>query len=196
MFDPYKWLSDSAQRSALLIFFLLSVTLLIGMHSLDQTLITDAAPRGIVSFELAGSIEKVGQILKAWGPEGKIYAALSLGLDYLFLIVYALFISLACVRIARYFKLRFSFPATCGFVLGWAQFFAALLDAVENFALINLTFDSQRESWPIIARWCAMVKFGIVGAGLVFILTGTLIVLTLKSITIRKRKMLERLKKQ
>ncbi len=184
--DPFKWLSDSAHRSALLIFFLLSATLLTSMHSLDQTLITETAPRGIVSFELAGSIEKVGQILKEWGPEGKAYATLSLGLDYLFLIVYALFISLSCVRIARHFKLKFSFLAACGFILGWAQFLAALLDAIENFALINLAFDSRRESWPIIARWCAIVKFGIVAVGLVYILTGTLLILILKALKFRE----------
>jgi hypothetical protein len=90
MLDPYKWLSDSAQRSALLIFLLLSVTLLTGMHALDQTLITDAAPSGIVSFELAGNIKQAKQILEDWGPEGRIYAVLSLGLDFLFLIVLTL----------------------------------------------------------------------------------------------------------
>jgi hypothetical protein len=184
--DPFKWLSDSAQRSALLISFLLSLALLTGMYSLDQILITKTAPRGIVSFELAGSIEKVRQILKEWGPEGKAYATLSLGLDYVFLIVYALFISLFCVRIARHLKLRCSFLAAWGFGLGWAQFSAALLDAIENFALINLALDSQHESWPIIARWCALVKFGIVGTGLVYILAGTLFIFILNAIHSRK----------
>jgi len=184
--DPFKRLSDSTQRSALLIFLLLSVTLLAGMHSLDQRLITDVAPSGIVSFELAGNIKQAKQILKEWGPEGKVYAALSLGLDYLFLIVYALFISLACVLIARYFKLRIAFLAIWGFVLGWGQFFAALLDAIENLALIKLILESQREFWPIIARWCAVVKFGIVGAGLFYILTGTLLILILKVLNFRK----------
>jgi len=184
--DPFKWLAESTQRPALLIFFLLSVALLTGMHALDQSLITAAAPSGIVSFELAGSIEKAGQILKEWGPQGKAYATLSLGLDYLFLFVYALFISLSCVRIARYFKTRYSWLAVWGFGLGWAQFFAALLDASENFALINLAFGSQREYWPIIARWCALVKFGIVGAGLVYILTGTLLFLMRKAVNFRR----------
>ena len=178
--DPYKWLSDSAQRSALLVSFLLSLTLLTAMHSLDQALITQTAPRGIVSFELAGSIEKVRQILNEWGPKGKAYATLSLGLDYLFLIVYAVFISLSCVRIARRLKSRFSPAAAWGMVIGWAQFMAALLDIVENYALIKLAFGSQHASWPPIARWCAVVKFGIVGAGLMYILSGVLIILVLK----------------
>jgi hypothetical protein len=185
--DPYKWLCGIAPKPALLILFLLAVTLLTGLRSLDQSLIANAAPKGIVSFELAGNIKQVNQILEEWGPEGRVYAALSLGLDYLFLIVYALFISLACVLIARYFTLKITFLATGGFVLGWGQFFAATLDAIENLALIRLLLDSQRESWPVIARWCAIVKFGIVGAGLAYILIGTLIVLSRKSFTSGKK---------
>jgi hypothetical protein len=77
----------------------------------------------------------------------------------------SLFISLSSVRIAGRLKSRFFFVAAWGLVLGWAQFLAALLDAIENFALIKLAFDSQHESWPLIAHWCAVIKFGIVGTG-------------------------------
>ena len=178
--EPYKWLTESAQRLVLLISFLLSLTLLTAMHSLDHALITQTAPRGIISFELAGSTEKVSQILNEWGPEGKAYATLSLGLDYLFLIVYALFLSLSCVRIAKHLKSRFPYAAAWGFVLGWAQFIAALLDAIENFSLIKLALDYQPKSWPEIARWCAVSKFGIVGVGLVYILIGVSLILVLK----------------
>jgi len=164
----------------------MSTLLLTGMLILDQALISESAPRGIVSLELAGSIDGVRKILTAWGSEGKAYATLSLGLDYLFLIVYASFISLACVRIARHFKFRFSLVGAWGFVLGWAQFLAALLDGIENFALIKLVFGSLRETWPIIARWCAVVKFGIVGVGLVYILTGTLLILIMKTHNFKK----------
>lgn len=184
--DPFKWLSESNQRPALLIFFLLSAMLLIGMHSLDQSLITKAAPKGIISFELAGTIERVNQILDEWGPDGRICAALSLGLDYLFLIVYALFISLACVLIARYLTFKIAFLAICGMVLSWGQFLAGLLDAIENFALVQLVLGSSRPFWPITARWCATIKFCIVGAGLVYILIGTLITVILKSIDHKK----------
>jgi hypothetical protein len=185
--DPFKWLPEPTQRPALLIFFLLSAVLLFGMHSLDRTLITNTAPRGIVSFELAGNIERVNQILDEWEPNGRVYAALSLGLDYLFLIVYAIFISLACVRIARNLTSKAGFLAICGIVLAWAQFLAALLDAIENFALIQLILDSPRPCWAVAARWCATVKFSIVGAGLAYILFGILITFTLKCIDHRKK---------
>jgi hypothetical protein len=188
MSDPFKWLSSTAKRWVLLISILLSLTLLIVMHSMDRQLITAASPRGIVSFELSGSIESAAQILKAWGPQGRVYAALSLGLDYLFLIVYALFISLSCVRIAEYFRQKGRHLAIWGLGLGWAQFLAAFLDAIENAALINLLFDSQHDFWPTIARYCALVKFGIVGLGLAYILSGTLFMIIMNVLHFRKSK--------
>ena len=65
--DPYKWLPESSQKPALLVFFFSSIALLATMHLLDRPLIADTAPRGIVSFELAGSIDQAQKILAAWG---------------------------------------------------------------------------------------------------------------------------------
>ncbi len=172
--DPFKKLSNSALRPALILFLFLSLMLLSAMSLLDKNLKTAAAPRGIISFELAGDLERGNRILASWQTEGKIRAALSLGLDYLFLIVYALFISLACVLIGRRSGPKYRLWAYWGFVLGWGQLLAALLDAIENFALIRLILGSPRDVWPIIARWCAIVKFSIVGAGLAYILIGAI----------------------
>jgi hypothetical protein len=61
-------------------------------------------------------------------------------------------------------------------VLAWAQFLAALLDAIENLALIHLLLNSSRSWLPCLARGCAIVKFSIVGAGLIFILGGLLVI--------------------
>jgi hypothetical protein len=156
------------------------------MSLLDQNLKTAAAPRGIVSFELAGDLEQVSRILQSWKAEGKIQAALSLGLDYLFLIVYALFISIGCVFIGRSFAPKYRWWTDWGFRLGWSQFLAALLDAVENFALLRLILGAEREAWPALARWCAIVKFSIVAAGLAYILVG-LTIIAVRWITGRKR---------
>jgi hypothetical protein len=62
---------------------------------LDVPLRTDAAPDGIVSFELAGTIGRAGEILASWGTLSELGGlsifqpartdlAFSLGLDYLF----------------------------------------------------------------------------------------------------------------
>ncbi len=154
----------------------MSAILLVAMHRLDAPLRTQVAPRGIVSFELAARYETSRQILNSWNARAKTQAALSLGLDYLFLIVYANFISLACVRVGQTFrrhKPRLAGPAAS---LAWAQFLAAVLDAVENLALIALLLNSARRWLSPLASGCAIIKFSIVGAGLIYICGGLLFI--------------------
>jgi hypothetical protein len=58
--------------------------------------------------------------------------------------------------------------------LAWAQFAAALLDVVENYALIRVLLGTEQAIWPVIARWCAMPKFIIVALGLIYVIAGAL----------------------
>ena len=185
--DPYKWLPDSAHWPAILIFMMLSAGLLVAMRSLDVPLKSKVSPKGIVSFELAKNYKHAKQILDSWNPKSRVYAALSIGLDYLFLIVYALFISISCVRLARFLKSRIILLSKLGLLLGWAQFIAAFLDAIENFALIQLILGSTKETLPVLARWCAVIKFGLVGAGLVYILAGIMLIIVMKSLNVINR---------
>ena len=172
--SPFDNFSKTAQIRLIVITFVMSVILLIVMRTLDAPLRTEAAPKGIVSFELAKDYEASKHILNSWDAETKVYAALSLGLDYLFIIVYALFISCACIRVAEALNSDHSFFFILALVLTWSQFLAAVLDAIENIALIQLLLYSTRRWLPGLARWCAIVKFSIVGAGLTFIVGGLL----------------------
>jgi hypothetical protein len=172
--SPFDNFSKAARIRLIVITFVMSAILLIVLRTLDAPLRTEAAPKGIVSFELAKDYEASRHILSSWDAEAKVYAALSLGLDYLFLIVYALFISLACIRVAEALNSDYLFFFILARVLAWSQFLAAVLDALENMALIQLLLNSSRSWLPVLARWGAMVKFGIVGAGLIFIFGGLL----------------------
>ena len=176
---PFENLSKAARIRLIVITFVISAILLIVLRTLDAPLRTEAAPRGIVSFELAKDYEASRHILTSWNAGAKVYAALSLGLDYLFLIVYALFISLACIWVAETLNSDHSFFFILAAVLAWSQFLAAVLDAIENMALIHLLLNSTRTWLPVLARWCAMVKFSIVGAGLIFI-SGSLLAIGIK----------------
>ncbi len=62
-----------------------------------------------------------------------------------------------------------------GIALSWGQLLAALLDAVENYALIRLLLGSTGKLWPDLARWCAVPKFLLVGAGLVYVIFGAVL---------------------
>jgi hypothetical protein len=142
------------------------------MRALDAPLHTQLSPSGIVSFELAGELGLAQSMIQVWGQGGQVYAGLSLGLDYLFMVAYAGCIGLACVLVTQALLGRVEFLSGLGVLLAWAQLGAALLDAVENYALIQLLPGPQRELWPALARGCAMPKFLIVAVGLVYIADG------------------------
>ena len=91
---------------------------------------------------------------------------MSLGLDYTFLLAYPTAIAAAIVFLAS----RSERPSRVAMAIAWAQWVAAALDAIENFALWQRLTEGARAPWPAIAAWCAAPKFVIVGAGLVTML--------------------------
>jgi hypothetical protein len=120
-------------------------------------------------------------MVESWGDTGRVYAGLNLGVDYLFLVAYAVAIGLGCVLVASSLWQRIRFLSVVGVLLAWAQFGAGLLDALENYALIQVLLGSQREVWPVMARWCAVPKFLIVALGLVYVGVGTLIAVAVRT---------------
>jgi hypothetical protein len=176
---PLEWIPETEQKAAFWILFAATIIMIIFMQIVSAPLITDAAPQGIVSFEFSGNLPNAEKIINSWGQEERIYAGLSLGLDYLFLVLYSSTIALGCMLTAR--TMSAEFLITTGAVLAWAQFAAAFLDCVENFALIKLLLGSCNAVWPQIAFWCAGPKFFIVGVGLVYIIIGAVVLLIRRS---------------
>jgi hypothetical protein len=169
---PFTWLAEPAQRRALALLLVLTLGLMVPMRALDAPLRTDRAPQGIVSFELAGDLPRAREIIASWEPQARVHAALGLGLDYLFLLAYSATIALACVRVSGRLRRRGAPLASPGLVLAWAQPAAAALDAAENFGLIQLLRGSERELWAALAWWCAVPKFAIVAAALLYVAIG------------------------
>ena len=175
---PFSWLSHSAQKRAFWIALGLTIAVLAGMNIVGGPLNTPAAPAAIISFEFAGSIAVASEMINSWGEKGAVLAAISLGIDYLFLVAYSIAISLGCVLIAGAVYNNARAAARVGIVLAWAQFAAATLDAVENYALIRVVLGSTADLWPALARACAIPKFAIVGLGLLYLIVG--LVLTIR----------------
>ena len=128
-------------------------------------------PGGIVDLELAGTEGRAGAVLAAWDPDAQRRARFAVRLDFLFLLVYSTAIGMACMEAAD--RLRHQpRPARAGSALAWLQWGAALLDAVENAAMLQILGGRVRQPWPAIARSCALPKFVIVALGLVYALYG------------------------
>ena len=169
---PFAWISKSVQKKAFIVMLILSIAIMVSLSMIDTELKSPEAPNGIVSYELAWTVDKAASIVQAWGPKGRVYAALSLGLDYLFLICYAAAIALGCALIAQQFGENRVNLAALGCLLAWAQLPAAILDAIENFGLIKILLGSGASLWPVLAGVCASIKFALVALGLIYVFLG------------------------
>jgi hypothetical protein len=122
----------------------------------------------IVDFEFAGSISQVDRIFADWRDPGKIKAGFSLGLDFLFIALYSTTIALACVWATLKGQER-GWPVTfIGIPLAWGQWVAAILDVVENIALIVLLFGSKLAALPVLAKIAAIPKFVLIALGILY----------------------------
>ncbi len=148
---------------------LLTIT---GMYITGKPLKTTAAPTGILSFELTGNLSGSKAIINSWQNEKIIFAGINMGLDFLFLTLYSFTIALSCLLISKKIPEQRRFLKKTGTVIAAAVMVAAILDIVENIALIKLLLGSENESLPLLAKWCAIPKFLIVLSALLYIISG------------------------
>jgi hypothetical protein len=163
---PYQWLAEKMQTRAFIVMLPVTLLAMAAEQVTDAPLKTDAAPAGIISFELAGKLSLAQAMVQSWGPLGRVYAGLNLGFDFVFIPAYVFCIGLGCVLVAR------AVLPSVGVILAWAMFAAGLLDCIENYNLIQILFGFGQESSAVIAQWCAIPKFAIVGLGLAYFFIG------------------------
>ena len=160
--------------------YLLLITILT-MQYFNSYLVAPTSTMGIIDFELAKTVERSQEILDGWTPMAKTYAGLSLGFDFLFLLIYTLFISLIIhklnVRVWAYRK-----PYRIGEILIWSMFITAILDTVENVCLIKLLVGRMSYYWSSVAYFFAMAKFVLIGISIIYIIYNTFLLLTKKSV--------------
>jgi hypothetical protein len=150
-------------RKPLFYFFLVCTLAIFGVFSiLDQPLRTSAAPNGIVSFELAHTMDESKSILNSWDEKARLFAAFGLGFDYLFMPVYAGALSLGLLLAGAN---KTSWYSSLTNWLGLGAFAAALFDAVENYVLWQILTGNVSSSLPQIAAFCATIKFILLIAG-------------------------------
>lgn len=168
----------------------LTLSLFAVFRVLDQPLRTPVAPNGIVSFEFAGNAQTALAITDSWKqmslqlssvvgqPNPDIvnvpytFAAFGLGIDYLFMPVYSFALAFGTLfamgRHTGWFR-------SLGTVAGYGAFAAALFDAAENYALLQILLNKIYSPYPEIAYYCASLKFVLLIFGLLYILGGWLL---------------------
>lgn len=186
MKHPLEFFPPHLRKPFFFTFLFLTLVMFAVFRVLDQPLRTDAAPNGIVSFELAAdpgtaraildSWNRLSQLLSATGqPNPDIvnaayaFAAFGLGIDYLFMPVYALALAFATLLVAQKHE---GWIRSVAVVAGYGAFAAALFDAVENYALFRVLLGWYQSSYPAIAAFCATIKFGLLVFGILVCLIG------------------------
>lgn len=141
------------------------------LGSIDTHIKNMAAPAGIVSFELCAYSEACSVIAQSWGPHAQLMAALSLGVDYLFMVAYPAAICFGLLLLAECVPPSIRsitvFAARASWVAGAA-------DAVENYCLAQMLLvpAAQQFAWP--ASIAATVKFAFLAPTLGWLLLGFL----------------------
>ena len=197
MNHPLEFVSSNYRKRFFFTFLFLTVILFAIFRVIDQPLRTPVSPNGIVSFELARTQAQAQSIMDVWTgrivifsdgekqnampvqpdepftytPIPTIHASFGLGIDYLFMPVYAFALAfgtlLAAGRHSGWLK-------SLGAVAGYGAFAASLFDAVENYALLTILLGTVESPYPEIAFYCASVKFGLLVFGLIYALAGWL----------------------
>jgi len=182
--SPFIGLSKKVEKKITIILLISVVILISVMRFFDTQIQSNDNTNGIISFELAKNISKTETILDSWNILSKTSAGMSMGFDFLFLIVYALFISLLIHKLnERLWK--HSKIYILGIILIWCVFLAAFFDIIENIALIKLLLGDLQQKWSSIAYYFAVSKFALLLFGILFIIINSIILL-FKKIILKK----------
>ncbi len=180
--SPFYNLSKKAAKKLIIILSIFIVILIFIMHYLDTQIQNGNSNNGIISFELAKDLSKSISILNSWSLLSKISAGVSLGLDFLFLIIYSLFISLIIHKLNE--KLwKYKKMYILGIILIWCMFLAAFFDIIENIALIKLLLGNLKQLWSSLSYYFSIAKFSLLAFGVSFIVVNLLFIIFKKIVS-------------
>lgn len=180
MRHPFQTIPASDERGVFIGLTLATIVLMIVMNAVGAPLKNETAPSGIISYELAGSMQKAQAIIASWDEVARLHAAFSLGLDFLFLVVYSSAIGLGCLLAGKALSRRKWPLVALSVPLAWGLWLAAFADAVENTALTLILFGNPLGWLAPLARWSAIIKFALIFAGLVYAFLGLVVSLVVK----------------
>ncbi|XGB40809.1 MAG: hypothetical protein LVS60_10255 [Nodosilinea sp. LVE1205-7] len=145
-----------------LFYLSLVVTVLssLALTAMGAPLTNSQTPWGILSFELCAYGSSCTAIVQSWNSSVQLKAALSLGVDYLFMVAYSATLFLGLLMMADPVP-----PGLRRLTLGAAAaaWLAGAADALENYFLfqILLSPSNLQFAWPATAS--ATVKFILLG---------------------------------
>jgi len=167
--SPFDWIEEEARPRVFWVLTALMVGLSHVLGVLSMPLYSEAAPLGIVSFELARSGETAAEIILSWSVEARDRALFILGFDFLYVFAYPAWLGLGCTQVARRLG---GWAGRFGSKLVWLVLLAGFFDIFENYALIRMLFDGASDGLAQLAWACACPKFGIVALAFLYMTVG------------------------
>jgi hypothetical protein len=139
---------------------MLALVTLGALALIDLHLRNAVSPQGIVLFEVCAYTGSCRAIVEAWGPVGQVWAALSLGVDYLFMFLYSVTLFLALLLVVVHVPERLK-KFTLGAAL--AVWVAGAADAAENYCLTQMLVNPAADGYVWPAAVFATIKFVVLG---------------------------------
>jgi hypothetical protein len=143
-------------RTAFWVSLVLAGASLAALALIDETLKGPHVPLGIVSYELCAYTANCADMIASWQGSTQAMAAMSLGVDYLFMVAYP---ALICFGLLI---CKTALPGSLqrvAAVLAAAIWLAGLADAIENYHLFQMLAGQAIDlhAWP--ASVAATIKF-------------------------------------
>lgn len=167
---PLSWIPQEHEKKVVISLLVLCFVGLVGLAVADQSLRSEVTPLGIVSLQFVGNAAEAQRVLSTWGEEGRVAAAFSLGVDYLFLTANALLLAFLAGLVGRKASGRSPLITTLSPWVAWAFILAGACDATENAAFFIVLVGDTGDFWPCLGTWFATVKFSLLGLGMIYLL--------------------------
>lgn len=131
---------------------------------------------GVFEFEFAWTAERINQIFRAWGSDGKQRQALVTYIDFFYIHSYAFCYAGCILLVTRKLEGK---SQKIGLKMTITPFIAGVFDVIENINLLLMLANDSfiRSGAPFIASLCATIKFSLIFLGWIFILYGLLILI-------------------
>ncbi len=171
---PLGRLSSETRSRTFWVFLAATLIWTVVLALFDGPIRTDAAPIGMVSFELARTPESAAAMLDSWNHEAQLHLALNLGLDFVYMILYSTTIAIGCLWITDIPVAKARGPMASigqvGTTMAWLALLAAVADVFENLSLFKVLVSGPVAPWPAVAFTLALVKFLFLAVTILFLI--------------------------
>lgn len=139
--------------------------MIICMRIQGSSLKTNTSPRAIVDLEFADTQPRLHELLMRWDIS---IVKMNIWLDFLFIVTYVLFLSIAAELTA--IKWKEGFGQKIGFWLARIAYLAGILDIAENLLMLQSVAGNYTDTSLQLTYYCAAVKFILAGLVVLYLL--------------------------